>query len=143
MELLQKYGEYLALGGVACLAAAVVRFFISGEFNVYAQALVVAGLVLLALYAAGRPAELAGRCSRAGARYGSNVVLMTVAFLGILVLVNYLGTRYEKRLDWTQDQTFTISEQTRKVLANLDKSRSRSPGFFQQGDTRQDRWKCC
>jgi ABC-type uncharacterized transport system involved in gliding motility auxiliary subunit len=137
MELLKKYGEYLALGGLACLAAALVRFFIGGEFNVYVQGLVAAGLVLLVLYALGRPEEVRGALTGRRARYGSNVIVMTVAFVGILVLVNYLGTRYEKRLDWTQDKVFTISEQTRKVLANLDKP-IKITGFYQQGDSRQE-----
>lgn len=135
-EYLKKYGDFLALGGLACLAAALVRLFIGGEFNVYVQALVVIGVVLLVLFALGRPDEVVGALTGRRARYGSNVMVMSIAFLGILVLVNFMGSRYDKRLDWTQDKSFTISEQTRKVLSNLDKPISIT-GFFQQGDTGQ------
>lgn len=137
MEFLRKYGEYAALGGLACLAAALVRLVVGGEVNIFVQGLVVIGVALLIVYAAGRPEEVVGALTGRRARYGSNAIIMTVAFVGIVVLVNYLGTRYEKRLDWTQDKTFTISEQTKKVLANLD-TPVKVTGFFQQGDSRQE-----
>jgi ABC-type uncharacterized transport system involved in gliding motility auxiliary subunit len=137
MEYLRKYGEYAALAGLSCLAAALVRLALGGEFNVFVQGLVIVGVLLLLAYAMGRPQEVVGALTGRRARYGSNAVIMTVAFLGIVVLVNYLGTRYEKRLDWTQDSKFTISEQTKKVLANLD-APVKVTGFFQQGDSRQE-----
>ncbi len=137
MEFLRKYGEYAALSGLACLAAALVRLVVGGEVTVFVQGLVAVGVVLLVVYAAGRPEEVVGALTGRRARYGSNAVIMTVAFVGIVVLVNYLGTRYEKRLDWTQDKTFTISEQTKKVLSNLDVP-VKVTGFFQQGDSRQE-----
>ncbi len=135
-DYLRKYGDYLALGGLACLAAALVRLLIGGEFNVFVQGLLVIGVLLLVLYALGRPEEVRNALTGRRARYGSNALVMIVAFLGILALVNFLGARYDKRLDWTQDKNFTISEQTLKVLANLDKP-IRITGFFQQGDTAQ------
>jgi ABC-type uncharacterized transport system involved in gliding motility auxiliary subunit len=137
MQYLRKYGDIAALGGMSCLAAALVRLIVGGEFNAFVQGLVVIGVLLLLAYAAGRPQEMVGALTGRRVRYGSNAVIMTVAFLGIIVLVNYLGTRYEKRLDWTQDSTFTISEQTKKVLANLD-APVKVTGFFQQGDSRQE-----
>jgi ABC-type uncharacterized transport system involved in gliding motility auxiliary subunit len=136
MEFLRKYGEYAALGGLACLAAALVRLVVGGEANAFVVSLAVVGVLLLLAYAAGRPQEVVGALTGRRARYGSNAALMTVAFLGIVVLINYMGTRYEKRLDWTQDKTFTISEQTKKVLANLD-APVKVTGFFQQGDSLQ------
>jgi ABC-type uncharacterized transport system involved in gliding motility auxiliary subunit len=137
MKYVRQYGEYAALGGLACLGAALVRLVVGGEFNVFVQGLVIVGVLLLAVYAAGRPREVVAALTGRRARYGSNAAIMTMAFLGIVVLVNFLGTRYEKRLDWTQDQNFTISEQTKKVLANLDAPVTVT-GFFQQGDSRQD-----
>lgn len=43
-----------------------------------------------------------------------------VSFLGIIFLLNFIGTRYFFRLDLTQDRQYTISQSTRKILSNLD-----------------------
>ena len=40
-------------------------------------------------------------------------------FLGILVAVNYLGTRQNKRWDLTANQVYSLSDQTIKILKDL------------------------
>lgn len=137
-DLLRKYGDYIALAGLACLAAGIVRYFVAGDFNIYVQAILGLGIILLLIYAAGRPQELLQALTGRRARYGSNVLVMSLAFIGILALVNFLGTRYERRLDWTQDRLFSLSEQTRKVLTDLDKP-VKITGFYQSDDSRKER----
>ncbi|MDO9066754.1 MAG: hypothetical protein Q7U96_06705, partial [Chloroflexota bacterium] len=78
MEYLRRYGEYAALGGLACLGAALVRLVVGGEFNVFVQGLVIVGVLLLLAYAAGRPQEVVGALTGRRARYGSNAAIMTV-----------------------------------------------------------------
>ena len=53
-------------------------------------------------------------------RYGTNVVLMTVAFFAILVLVNFLFDRNATRFDVTATRVFSLAPQTTQVLDNLD-----------------------
>jgi len=137
-DLLRKYEDYIALAGLACLAAGIVRYFVTSEFNIYVQVLLGLGMILLLVYALGRPQELIQAFTGRRARYGSNVLVMSLAFIGILALINFLGARYERRLDWTQDRLFSISEQTRKVLADLDKP-VKITGFFQEDDSRKER----
>lgn len=54
------------------------------------------------------------------AKYGANSLALTLSVIGIIVLVNYLGSRYQWRFDLTEAKTFTISEQSKKILDSLD-----------------------
>ena len=46
-------------------------------------------------------------------------IVSIVVFLGILVAVNYLGTRQSKRWDLTANQVYSLSDQTIKILKEL------------------------
>ncbi|TNF81743.1 MAG: hypothetical protein EP299_01960 [Acidobacteria bacterium] len=48
---------------------------------------------------------------------GVGVVLVLVIF----VIANYFGWKYHKRLDWTSDKLYTLSEKSTQVLEALDK----------------------
>ncbi len=53
-------------------------------------------------------------------KYGTNTVVLALVVLGILGAVNYLVVRHTKRVDLTEDQRYSLSDQTRKVLAGLE-----------------------
>jgi ABC-type uncharacterized transport system involved in gliding motility auxiliary subunit len=63
------------------------------------------------------------------ARFGGAAVLMTLLVLGILAIVNFLSVRHQKRVDLTEQQLYSLSEQTRKVLENLE-TEVEVMGFF-------------
>ena len=54
------------------------------------------------------------------ARYGAIASISVLVFLAILVAVNYLSFRQNKRWDLTKNQQYTLSDQTVKLLKNLD-----------------------
>ncbi len=58
--------------------------------------------------------------SRQG-RMGSNALVTTFAFLGILVLLVYIADRRTYSWDWTKTKRHTLSSQTLKVVQNIDK----------------------
>jgi ABC-type uncharacterized transport system involved in gliding motility auxiliary subunit len=53
------------------------------------------------------------------ARFGATATLYTVVVLAILVLVNWLGNRYNKTFDTTSNKRFTLSQETQKVAKGL------------------------
>jgi len=55
------------------------------------------------------------------ARIGLNVLLQAVIYLVLFALVNYLGFNHFKRWDFSRDQKYTLSQQTKRVIANLKK----------------------
>lgn len=53
--------------------------------------------------------------------YGSSTLISTLFFLGILVFVALIAERHPWRWDLTESKSFTLSEQTRKVLDSIDR----------------------
>ncbi len=52
-------------------------------------------------------------------KYGTNTLVLALVVLAILGFVNYFVARHTKRFDLTKDQRYSLSDQTRKVLAGL------------------------
>lgn len=109
-------GLYLAL--LAALASAGLAI-VQRTWNLPLQislALVVLGLALFALLDPDRVrVALTGR----QARYGSNALVLSVAFIGILVVANYLIYQNSNRWDLTEDKNFTLASETLETLEKL------------------------
>ena len=78
-------------------------------------------LVSLVIFARLRFADFVNFFVSRQARYGANVALSIVGVIGIAVFANAIIThRFDKRADLTTLQLYTLSEQTRTVLKNLE-----------------------
>jgi ABC-type uncharacterized transport system involved in gliding motility auxiliary subunit len=53
------------------------------------------------------------------ARYGATASLYTLVVIAALILVNWLGNRYNKSFDTTSNKKFTLSDQTKKIVQGL------------------------
>ncbi len=106
--------------GTALVFAAVAVKFLRPEWNPYQQYLAWAGLACVLAYLAGQWREVGAFYRRRQARYGTLSIVSVLVVLGILIAVNYLATRQNKRWDLTANQVHSLSEQTVKVLQGLD-----------------------
>jgi ABC-type uncharacterized transport system involved in gliding motility auxiliary subunit len=109
-------GLYLAI--LAALASAGL-FIVQRQFNLPLQiglGLIVIGLAVFAIL---DPDRVRRTFTGRQARYGSNVLVMSIAFIGILGVINYLGNQYSKRWDLTADKTHTLAPETIKILQSL------------------------
>ncbi|MFH1132662.1 MAG: GldG family protein [Pseudomonadota bacterium] len=52
-------------------------------------------------------------------RSGSNAIIYSVFVIGILVVINLVASRYFTRLDLTEEKIYTISECSKKMVADL------------------------
>ncbi|MFM8321202.1 MAG: GldG family protein [Chloroflexota bacterium] len=108
----------LYLSGLAVLAS-IGLFVIQRQFNLALQislGLIVVGLALFTLLDPDRVRRaLTGR----QARYGSNALLLTLGFVGILAVVNYLAFNNNKTWDLTEDKQFTLAPETVDLLGKL------------------------
>jgi ABC-type uncharacterized transport system involved in gliding motility auxiliary subunit len=95
-----ELGGFVWLHFIAGLAAIVAWFFSTGTKN---------------LSNAGE--LLRGRTSR----FGANVVLYVVVFLGFIGFFNFLANRYDHRFDLTSEGVYSLKPQTVKLLQSLQK----------------------
>jgi ABC-type uncharacterized transport system involved in gliding motility auxiliary subunit len=79
----------------------------------------VAALALVLMHLVLRWEDVARGLGRRQMKYGTNTFVLVVVVLGILGAANYLVVRHTKRFDLTQNQRYSLSDQTRKVLAGL------------------------
>jgi len=107
------------LGFAAVLGALAIRFGYPAK-DQYASYLAYAGLVCLLTYILGQWRDIAKLFSGRQARYGTLSAVSILIVLGILVAINYIGSRQNKRWDLTANKQFSLSDQTRTVLQKLD-----------------------
>jgi ABC-type uncharacterized transport system involved in gliding motility auxiliary subunit len=108
--------------GVALVmaAAAISRVPALERFSAATRPLVIAGLIFVLAYALGQWREVAKLFTRRQARYGTLAGVSMLVVLGILVAINYIGAKQNKRWDLTANKQFSLSDQSRNVLAKLD-----------------------
>ena len=107
------------VGTALVFAAVVIRFAYPARaaWGTYAAW---AGLGCVLVYTLSQWREIARAFGQREARYGSLALTSIFAVLGILVAINYIGVRQNKRWDLTADQQFSLSDQSLKALAALE-----------------------
>jgi ABC-type uncharacterized transport system involved in gliding motility auxiliary subunit len=113
-------GTAFVLASIAIWVATRTRLNLPAQWDQYRYYLAWAGLVCVVIYMLSQWREVAAVFSRRQARYGALAATSILVVLGILVAVNYIGKRQNKRWDLTANQQFSLSDQSRNVLAKLD-----------------------
>lgn len=116
---MQKILGIIGWVGTALVFGAVAIRMFYPDWNQYATYMAWAGLATVLIYMAGQWRDVADFYKGRGARYGTLSLVSIVVFLGILAAVNYLGTRQNKRWDLTANQVFSLSDQTVRILREL------------------------
>jgi ABC-type uncharacterized transport system involved in gliding motility auxiliary subunit len=112
VDFLAPLGFVLAVGAVAWTRYGKTLPGGLRPWLIAATALVLVHLVL-------RFEDVTRGLGRRQLKYGSNTFVLVVVVLGILGAANYLASRHTRRFDLTKDQRYSLSDQTRKVLAGL------------------------
>lgn len=115
----QRILGILSWVGVALVFGALVIRFTKPEWDQYATYAAWAGLALVLLYTLGQWRDIAAFFRRRNARYGSIAAASVIVVLGILVAINYLSERRNKRWDLTENKQYSLSEQSTKLLGSL------------------------
>lgn len=95
-----------------------------------------AALLCLLLFAIVHFSQLKAFSSRRSTRMGANSLLMSLLFVSILAIVNFLAARHSIRWDLSENQNFSLAPQTYRVLRNLPRevlvtvfTREKDPGY--------------
>ncbi len=70
--------------------------------------------------------------------FGANAVILTIAVIAIVVLVNIILHQHPYRIDVTRTKEYSLSEQTKSILANLDQE-VKLTAFLISGESRLTR----
>ncbi|MBI4320442.1 MAG: GldG family protein [Chloroflexi bacterium] len=105
--------------GVVCLLTGVGSYLITSNFDQRVWVFLIAGVALLAIVASYYPQEIVEMLRGRQARYGSNTLVMALAFLAILALLNFLSVKRSYRFDLTEAKEFSLSQQTVSVVQKL------------------------
>lgn len=117
---LKKYapiGLYISL--IAAIATAGF-YIVQRKFNLPVQISLGLMIIGLSLFVFFDPQKAKETFTGKQAKYGSNVTLLTIAVIGILVVLNYMGAQYTKKWDLTQDKTNSLSNSSIEVLKTLE-----------------------
>jgi len=107
------------LGTAMVFVAVAIRFGFPAK-DQYAFYLAWAGLVCVLAYTLGQWREIAKVFSRRQTRYGTLTATSVLVVLGILIAINYIGAKHNKRWDLTASKQFSLSDQTKNVISKLD-----------------------
>jgi ABC-type uncharacterized transport system involved in gliding motility auxiliary subunit len=119
--MLQRIGGIIGWIGTALVFGAVAVRFFRPEWDQYAIYAAWAGLACFVLYMASQWREILTFFGGRSARYGTIAGVSVLAMLAVLVIVNYLSQeRFSKRWDLTENQVFSLSDQTVQLLQKLD-----------------------
>lgn len=116
---MKKYLNYLFFFGLILAIAGIVAGEISGTWSFIAISLSVAGGVILIVWLGLFLKANKNFWSLRSTEAGTNAIISTLAVILILILVNFLAFRYSTRIDFTETKLFTISPQSKEIVANL------------------------
>lgn len=108
------------LGTALVVVAVLVRINVIPVDPQWSVRLAVAGLVAMVVYMLTQWREILGIFSTRQARYWFMTGVGVIVALAVFVAVNYVSARRNYRWDLTSNQQFSLSDQTKNVLAKLD-----------------------
>lgn len=104
-------GPFLAIMGLSAGA-------VSSSWGPLPLGLLISGIVLSSLWLLFQ-AHTSNWWGRRSTQAGTNALVATLSVLVILGLVNFLATRYSTRVDFTENELFTLAPQSQQVVKNL------------------------
>jgi len=106
--------------GVALVLSAVAVRFLEPDWQRTYNGLAIAGLICTLLYILSQWRDVARSMSGRQVKFGAVALGSVLVVIAIMVAINYIASREDKRWDLTANKVFSLSDQTRKLLASLD-----------------------
>jgi ABC-type uncharacterized transport system involved in gliding motility auxiliary subunit len=116
---MKKLVDYLAPIGFVVGVAAVFWTRLRGPLPGGVLPYVVVGGVLCLVHLLLRWEDVMGGVGQRQMKYGANAGVLVLVALGLVVAVNYLAYRHTKSWDFTKNQRYSLSDQTKKVVSGL------------------------
>ena len=122
MKKLQKYAYIpLVIGLISAIFALVLRI-IYGQFTIAVRITIIVAVIGLVLSIVFDPESILAFFKRRQTKHGGNALVLTLAVIGILVIVNLFIYKNDVSWDLTEDKTNSLAEESMDILNNLDLS---------------------
>src|SRR5579875_3879631 len=118
--------------GLVLLIFAIVDYIAAPEFRFFFLVNLVVGIFALIIWATSSRTSITSLAGRRSARYGANAAIYSIAFVALLVAVNFISTLHHHRFDMTSNKVFSLSSQSVNVVKQLKKP-LKFYGFFAGG----------
>lgn len=128
-----RFSGLMAILGLAVMAIGLIIMLLLPEMNLGAWALLAIGVMLLAVAFVMDFRRVSSALTGRRGRLRIGTTVMVSMFLGITLLVNAISSSNFWRLDTTSLGQFTLSDQTKTMLANL-KEPVEVLAFYEPGD---------
>ncbi|MFQ3627614.1 MAG: Gldg family protein [Cyanobacteriota bacterium] len=122
MKLLRPYLKlkHLIWPGLFLILMGLTAGLVSGSWGPVPVGLLSAGIGLLVVWLGSQASGVQGLWGKRSTQAGTNAVLATLAVLAIFLLTNFLATRYNTRVDLTENRLFTLAPQSQEVVQSLE-----------------------
>ncbi|MBN2424805.1 MAG: GldG family protein [Calditrichaceae bacterium] len=118
---MKKIEQISGLAGIILLAASLIWYSITYVWGAAQWILLVLGVAGIAysvfIYFTKREKALSSQSMKSGA----NVVLQVIIMLAIVSMIGFITIKNNKRFDLTENKLYSLSEQSAKLVMNLDK----------------------
>jgi ABC-type uncharacterized transport system involved in gliding motility auxiliary subunit len=117
-----RFQRLAIFGLIIALIAAIVSvglYIVQREFSIALQISLAMIVIGVAIFVVLDPARVRTALTGRQARYGSNAVVMGLAFLGIIVVINFLIFKNPKRWDLTESGIYTLAPETIDTIDSL------------------------
>lgn len=126
---MKRIRESLGYIGVTILLAAWAYYSVTNVWDVWTQVGLFLGTALVAVHLVLNFSQIKQAMTSRTGRYGGLAFGTLILVVGILVLANFLSYRHHQRWDLSEDQMNALSDQTVKIINNLEED-IRLVGFF-------------
>lgn len=116
-----QLGGWLGVIGGAALLAGFVGLIWQGSFGGVVAVALGVGAVGIVLWALLNPQDARGLLTGRQTRYGTLAVVLTFLLIGIIALTYIFVARSSITIDLTQNNRFTLSEETARVLERIER----------------------
>ncbi|MDJ0563768.1 MAG: Gldg family protein, partial [Microcystis sp. M49629_WE12] len=117
----QKYSKFLYIPALFLGSAGLTVGLISGQWSSLSLGLLIAGAILFLGWLWLLVITAKEFWQKRSTRTGTQTLITTIIVLGVIGLINFLALRYPYRVDLTENQIFSLSPQTERLLTNLSK----------------------
>ncbi|MBG0771429.1 MAG: hypothetical protein H0S82_06950, partial [Anaerolineaceae bacterium] len=117
---IKKYAPIGLVVGLIAAAAALIMRISAGQFTLTVKILIGVAVLGMASFVALDPQSILDSFKGRQAKYSSNATILTLAVIGILIIVNMFIYNNDVSWDLTEDKENTLSEESLMILQNLE-----------------------